>query len=104
MNQEKVIDEITNHIRNGECDLCIKMGWSINCPWNTIPDELTCDEEDEYVNEHIEELIQGCKTYLGNKLSTHISIRNNKIETTEDGTKFITEFFTHLDKFNSINE
>ena len=30
-------------------------------------------------------------------------VLHGKIETTEAGTKFITEFFTHLDKFNSIN-
>ena len=83
MTQEIIVKQIVNHIINGQCTLCIKMGWKKDCPFENIPEVKQMDykEEDTFYEKHFDDLDGKCKKYLRNKLSTNIKIENQKIET-----------------------
>ncbi len=101
MTHETTIKQLVNHINNGQCTLCIKMGWKKDCPFENIPEVKQMDykEEDNFFRKHFDELDGKCKEYLGNKLSTNIKIENKKIETTKEGSNFLNMFFNDLQNF-----
>lgn len=101
MTQEIIIKQLVNHINNGQCTLCIKMGWKKDCPFENIPGvkQMDYEEEDKFFRKHFDELDGKCKEYLTNKLSTNIKIDNQKIETTEEGDKFFSALFTNLENY-----
>ncbi|MBE6360290.1 MAG: hypothetical protein E7059_02435 [Treponema bryantii] len=101
MNQENIIEKLTNHIFNGQCGLCTLMKWNKNCPWKVMSD-MTSEEADEFEAQNkniISDFEAGCKDILKNKLSTNIKIEGQKIECTEEGAKFLTSFFADLKSF-----
>ena len=101
MTHETTIKQLVNHINNGQCTLCTKMGWKKDCPFENIPEVKQMDykEEDNFFRKHFDELEGKCKEYLSNKLSTNIKIENQKIETTEEGSNFLNMFFNDLQNF-----
>lgn len=106
MTHETTIKQLVNHINNGQCTLCIKMGWKKDCPFENIPEVKQMDykEEDNFFRKHFDELDGKCKEYLGNKLSTNIKIEKQKIETTEEGSNFLNMFFNDLQNFVPKNK
>lgn len=101
MTHETTIKQLVNHINNGQCSLCIKMGWKKDCPFENIPEVKQMDykEEDNFFRKNFDELDEKCKEYLSNRLSTNIKIENQKIETTEEGSNFLNMFFNDLQNF-----
>lgn len=101
MTHETTIKQLVNHINNGQCTLCIKMGWKKDCPFENIPEVKQMDykEEDNFFRKHFDELDEKCKEYLSNKLSTNIKIDNQKIVTTKEGSNFLNMFFNDLQNF-----
>ena len=106
MTQEIIVKQVVNHINNGQCTLCIKMGWKKDCPFENIPGvkQMDYEEEDNFFRKHFDELDGKCKEYLSNKLSTNIKVENQKIETTEEGSNFLNMFFNDLQNFLPKNE
>ena len=100
MTHETTIKQLVIHINNGQCTLCIKMGWKNDCPFENIPEVKQMDyKEDNFFRKHFDELDEKCKEYLSNKLSTNIKIENQKIETTKEGSNFLNMFFNDLQNF-----
>ena len=106
MTHETTIKQLVNHINNGQCTLCITMGWKKDCPFENIPEVKQMDykEEDIFFRKHFDELDEKCKEYLSNKLSTNIKIEKQKIETTEEGSNFLNKFFNDLQNFVPKNK
>ena len=100
MKQEQILNQFANHIWKGDCSLCRKMKWNKDCPWDKI-EETDEEKREKYMDENFDLLEKSCNNLLLTKLSENITVSENKIEaTTNEGEKFLSEFFTNLDNFD----
>lgn len=103
MEQENLIEKLSNHIFEGECRLCLMMKWNKKCPWK-IMSNMTVKEMDEYEEKHpnfFEDSKVTCQKILTKKLSKNIKFEGQKIKCTDEGAKFLTSFFDNLKSFET---